>query len=590
MSDTDDAVLPTARSRWLAARARNLAHRIGALVTVGGITFAVVFGLLLWFTRAEREALQRIPVTADTIAVARSAAAALRVRRQADSALATVPVPVRRAAPRAVRLTDSSGVPLVVGAVDSAVTGTNIAATAGTPVDATTIPAGTAAGMSVAVAADTASAAVLPDSVRRAIAALTARLQRAQNAPLAASWRTLAADPMLQQDARVRALADSLAEAERARNEYDAVGGVDPIYLELSSRVTAYGRAIERSAQARISELERAPAGVTQATAAPLGPTPEALMRRYASDSARYAQLFRDRQAAARIADSVAAVLAASRTAATRRDASRARAQRRVDALAPPTAMVSASLAAALGIALLATLLLEIGAPRLADEHEVVSQARVPVLLHVHAIDALTPDALTSAFSQLVFDLGSSLHETRTLIVVSDDAALATRTGTRIAERLGYEGRRVRVVASSPSPERVAVGATPRVRRGRATQAPAPSVLVEPERNRGLSWTGEFARDALPDDTITVRAGSVDDVRPALTSADGGIHVILVVRTGSTPTAWLERTRAEIHRTSGTAALGVVIWAPDIDDVDAVTYAFDSARVAQRRRLPAPAE
>ena len=37
------------------------------------------------------------------------------------------------------------------------------------------------------------------------------------------------------------------------------------------------------------------------------------------------------------------------------------------------------------------------GAPRLADDQEVESQARVPVLLSIRATDAVTPDALTSA-------------------------------------------------------------------------------------------------------------------------------------------------------------------------------------------------
>ncbi len=548
----------------MAARARNLAHRNGTLVTVGSITFALVFGLLLWFTRAEREALQRIPVATDTTALARSVLSAMRSRRTADSMLALVPVPVRRTVVRVARVQDTTSA--TGPGSDSIMTAAPIAVT---------VP-------------DTATAtAQLPDSLRVAIAALAARLQRAQNAPLAASWRALAADPLLQQEARVRALADSLVEAERARNEYDAVGGVDPIYLELSSRVTGIGRAIERSAQQRIDALLRPTTSVAPVALVPVGPSAAELGRRYVFDSARHDEARRRRDAAATRADSLRAQLAQRRREALARDSSRVRAQRRVEALAPPTAMVSASLAAAIGVALLVTLLLELRAPRLADEHEVALQARVPVLLNVRATDAGTPEALTSAFSQLVFDLSPSMRETRTLIVVSDDAPLATRTGTRIAERLGHEGRRVRVVASPQGTDRTTVRATPRAPRGRATPSHALSVLVAPERSRGVAWTGEFSRDALSSDTVTVRTGSLDEVRPALSAGDGSVHVILVVRTGSTPTAWLERVRAEIHRAHGTSALGVVIWSPDIDDVDPVTYAYGSALGLRRARIAA---
>ena len=205
----------------MAGRARNLIHRSGVLVSVGGVTFAVAFGLLLWFTRTERAALQRVPAPADTVDLARKAASMRRLQFRADSILAEVSPP-RRVTRRPVLVSDT-GV-AAVGVSDS---------TTRDPVSgADALPA-------VDVAADPVVATeVLPDSAKIAVAALSARLERAQNAPLAASWRALAADALLQQDERVRVLADSLADAERERNEYDAVGGVDPIYLELSSRVT----------------------------------------------------------------------------------------------------------------------------------------------------------------------------------------------------------------------------------------------------------------------------------------------------------------------------------------------------------------
>jgi hypothetical protein len=545
----------------MAARARNLAHRSGVLVSVGAVTFAVTFGLLLWFTRAERDALQRVPATADTVDLARAAGSLRRQQYRADSMLADLPVPRRYA----VRPTT-----LVVASGDS-VPGDSAAA----PVTADEAP----------LVVDTSRvAAQLPDAMRVAAAALTARLERAQNAPLAASWRALAADPMLQQDVRVRALADSLSDAERARNEYDAVGGVDPIYLELSSRVTAYGRGIERAALQRLASLTRPPVSGASGVvvAAPAGPSPSELARRFADDSARYARATLRRARAQQAAESVTTLLVARRTEALERDASRARAQRRVDALAPPLAMLLASGAAAIGLSLLLALLLELQAPRVSDEYEVVTQARVPLLLSIRASDASSSDALSSAFSQLVFDLEPMLSGSPTLIVVSDDAGLASRTAARIAERLGYDGRRVRVV----SPRQGTARSTLRTR-SRLTPTATRSVLVQPERSQGVAWTGEHFLEVVQDDTVTVRSGNLGDVRTGFTAEGQAVRVLLVVRIGSTPTAWIRRARSDVLSEAGAAAIGVVAWAPDIDDGDPVHFALDSA--LQRALEPAPA-
>lgn len=565
MTSVLDSYTASPRGRWMAGRARNLVHRSGVLASVGGVTFAVAFGLLLWFTRAERDALQRVPAPADTMDLARRAASMRHLQFRADSILADVSPP-RRITPRVARVVDTS---THLAARDSA---KSDFAAAPVPAAATPMP----------VTDTTAAAMAIPDSVRIAVASLSSRLQRAQNAPLAASWRALASDPLLQQDTHVRALADSLAEAERTRNEYDAVGGVDPIYLELSSRVTAFGRSIERIALTRIAALlQPTSAGLSLVTQR-IGPSAEELARRFIADSARYVTARARRDAAARVADSVAAQLATQRNEALRRDSSRARAQRRVDALAPPLAMVTASAAAAIGLALLVTILLEVRAPRLADDREVATQARVPVLLSIRTTDATTADALTSAFSQLVFDLEPALAAARTLIVVSDDSDLASRTAARIGERLGYDGRSVRIVSARQGTARMTTR-----RRGRATPTATQAVLVQPERSQGVAWTGEFYLDAVADQTITIRAGAVSDVRTALAAGPHESQVLLVVRVGSTPSAWLSQVRAELHKTRGVSALGVVIWASDIEDSDPIKFALDTA--LQRALDSAPA-
>jgi hypothetical protein len=537
----------------MAARARNLVHRSGTIASIFAGAFFLAFGLLLWFTRTERDALQRVPAPLDTIVLSQRALQWRQQQMRADSALA-IAVPPRRVAVR----TTMASEPIGAGQSDSVVDTVRVVPTtdadeaSGSPASAVTVRPS--------------------DTLTVPIAALSARLQRAQNAPLAASWRALAADPLLQTDARVRVLADSLAEAERERNEYDAVGGVDPIYLELSSRVTALGRSIERLAQARIAiGVRPSSAGLPSVRRA--GPGAAELARRFSADSAQYDTVRTRRDLAARAADSAAALLGKVRTAAMQRDSSRARAQRRVDALAPPLAMLSSSAALAIGLALLVTVLLEVRTPRLADEREVAVQARVPVLLNIRTTDTATPDALTSAFSQLVFDLAPMLATARALTVLSDDVALASRTGARIAERLGYDGRSVRIMTASQGTARM----TTRNRR-RVTPTATQAVLVQPERSHGVAWTGEFQYDELMDDTISVRTGLLSDARSVLRLDDEPKSmVLLAVRLGSTPTKWLTQVRAEFNQMRSPRLLGVVIWSPEIDDTDPITFALDAA-------------
>src|SRR5215212_5386437 len=90
---------------------------------------------------------------------------------------------------------------------------------------------------------------------RRALTAevstLSRLIDRADNAPLPASYRALAIAPSLANDPVVRALLDSLSDIERERDAFGTVGGVDPVYVALTSRATAVGRSIQAIAEAK---------------------------------------------------------------------------------------------------------------------------------------------------------------------------------------------------------------------------------------------------------------------------------------------------------------------------------------------------
>ena len=91
------------------------------------------------------------------------------------------------------------------------------------------------------------------DSLGAELATLNRLIDRAENAPLPTSFRALAASPTVAADPRVRVLLDSLADVERERNAFGAVGAVDPVYLALTSRATAIGRGRGRHSPIRSS-------------------------------------------------------------------------------------------------------------------------------------------------------------------------------------------------------------------------------------------------------------------------------------------------------------------------------------------------
>jgi hypothetical protein len=181
---------------------------------------------------------------------------------------------------------------------------------------------------------------------------------------------------------------------------------------------------------------------------------------------------------------------------------------------------------------------------------------------------------LTGAFSQLVFDLEGVIGTARSLVVMSDDMTLATRTAARVAERLGHDGRSVRVVSSLNQAARITTSTN-----RRATPAATRSVLVQPERTQGVAWTGEYGSLAPPrEDAITIRAVALADLATVALESPADLCVVLAVRLGTTPSRWLVAARAAVDRTAMARVAGVVIWAADIEESnDPVSFALDAA-------------
>src|SRR4029453_4227005 len=128
--------------------------------------------------------------------------------------------------------------------------------------------AATAAGTPDSLAAGvvlTDSLRIRRDSLAAQVAQLGQLLTRADNAPLLGSYRALAEAPAMRGDASVRQLLDSLVEIERERESYNAVGGVDPVFVAFTARANELGRGIEAAAIARRTDLRRQMAALAPA-------------------------------------------------------------------------------------------------------------------------------------------------------------------------------------------------------------------------------------------------------------------------------------------------------------------------------------
>jgi hypothetical protein len=104
------------------------------------------------------------------------------------------------------------------------------------------------------------------EAISRDVSTLNRLIERANNAPLPNSYRALGTAAPLATDPQVQPLLDQLAEIERERDAFGAVGGVDPVYVALTSRATSIGRSIQAVAEAKRNTLRQELAATPAAT------------------------------------------------------------------------------------------------------------------------------------------------------------------------------------------------------------------------------------------------------------------------------------------------------------------------------------
>jgi hypothetical protein len=268
------------------------------------------------------------------------------------------------------------------------------------------------------------------DSLALASGELARLLERAENSPLPQSYRALGESRSLSGDPRVRAMLDSLADVEREREEFGAGGGVDPIFVALTARATAIGRSIQAVAEARQSTIRdslallRPPVVSTPIVVAvdTLGP----LQRRDALQTRR---------------DSVVAALNAARRANVITDRQLREARARANVVAPPIAILGASLVLGLTLGFAIALAIEIGRPRVSDlqEAERVTGARVIAVVRPREIppersrrkaDLRLPPLIdpTSDAYRLLASHASVSGQTRAIVTITGDVPSVTAT------------------------------------------------------------------------------------------------------------------------------------------------------------------
>jgi Mrp family chromosome partitioning ATPase len=541
----------------MAARARNALRRPVFIGAVSIVTFiASLVALVVVPQQARRTAAQLRPVTAQRPDTEPTVAALQEAERQVASADSAI-VAARSEISQLIAAT------AVGNAADTVASGEPIAGVTRTA----------------------------RDSLAGQVAQLSRLLARAENAPLLGSYRALAEAPAMRGDAGVRQLLDSLVEIERERESYNAVGGVDPVFVALTARANELGRAIEAVAVARRADLRRqmvafAPQPAALAAAA-TRPVPDTIQRIAAAAAARSA------------AAGVTNRLARERAELTQLDAREGKARELANLGASPPAMLAAALIFGAVIGFGFALIDEIRHPRIADGYEAERATGVRVLGVISPLppspergrrssDRAAPPYIDPGADghQLIYlHIASAGANVLMLTVTGDNPAVSAVVAINFAAIAADEARSTLLIDTDAAASTVT--AALRLRPGEGLSGLVSEKLSWPEAVRSARIGRESSIDVVPTgpDAPTFQAVSTllqnDAVRLArrydtivlVSAAEQVVNglpsvlpipdVIYCVRSGQTPIAKLRRALDDIERTGGRIR-GIVLWnAPD---------------------------
>ncbi len=520
---------------WMAARARNSLRRVAVFGIVGGLVFIAA---LIAFVLVPRNASRK------------AQAVAARIEARTD----TTPV----AATRNRHLAE-------VRAVDSVLAAARLAAIPAPPIIIDTFPP--------AVKAQR-------ESLNVELATLNRLITRAENAPLPTSYRALAASPAVAADPRVRVLLDSLASIERERNAFGAVGGVDPVYLALTSRATAIGRSIQGIADAKRGEV-RGQLALIRPVARPV-PKPEitvdtsALLARRAAAQTQLAAASRQ--------------LGQIQQKNSQIDRQTDQARELANVGAPPWAMLAAAVVLALALGFAASFGTELKRPHIADarEAEQVSGARVLTVVRPaevvversrRQVDVEAPpliDVVSESYRTLYLHIAAVDASVPIVTITGDDPAIVATVAANLAASAAYEARSTLLVDVDPTT--CSVASVLRIRPDPGLSGIITGAATWPEAVVPTTIGRDRPLDVLP--SGTKRAGLpephvVSEIRNELARMQRRYDFIII----AAPTSYVQRSASSI------------IPAPDVilcarmahTTVAALKTAVDSLRGADMR-------
>ena len=529
----------TPRAAWLGARARNVLQRRWRLATAGVAAFAVVFlgylllpaGVLGLTNLVARDRTAR----SDTTALLAREVAARRQLTEATAALTDV---------RERHLT-------AVGSVVTAVL---------SPADA-----------------------ARRDSLSRVAGTLGSLIQRAENAPIPESYRALGDAEAVRSDPRVRALADSLAEIQREREELGSGATIDPVFVALTSQANTLGRGIQTIAEARLAELKQE---IARLQAPQLVPDSAAIAAAPDTLAAALA-----RATAARAMADARLALAAGRAANAAAD-SLAASERSRTQLAPIPVLMAGALTIAIALTFALALIDEMRSPRVADAAEAERLTMLRVLTGAR-LRAVPPDRLRRAADRAIPVLVDPTHDSHRILawhltaqwpndgivtVTGDDPLVAATVAANLAAVLAVDARITLLVDADFDAEPVRhVLALPKspglaavLENRRKWSEALLTVTVGRSRTLDVLPSGSRARPPGPAESEALvgeirRAARRHDATVVVASPSGarrtraGDDVIVCATKTKTRLATLARTVATLID-EGARVRGVVLW------------------------------
>ena len=292
------------------------------------------------------------------------------------------------------------------------------------------------------------------DSLSARVAVLERLVSRAEQAPLPSSYKALADLPELRTDARIGALVDSLSEIEREREAFGAVGGVDPIFVALTSRANEIGRGIKAIANDRLKTM--------RAELDPVAPpTPVVAVTSAVDTTARVAERDSARLTLNQANDSLTRL----RQIARELDAEENRARERASAVAPPLALLASAFVLSAVIGFATALIGELRRPRVTDANELERLLGVRVLSSVETqmpsaergrrqADRAAPpyfDPSAEGYQLAYLGLATEHPTLLAATITGDDPAIAAVVACNLAAISADEARNTLVVDLEPS-------------------------------------------------------------------------------------------------------------------------------------------